>query len=307
MAYTKEDLFYLGVTDLQSARKKIVDISLFDNIDNIKLSDKTKKDIEFTKEIYIDYLKDLEEFKETDREKILKALMNTETIDNHSLEREDINLLRDYYENHHSTAIRYLIKKLMNENQPLNENIIKKAHEILMRGTSNESIVCSGYRDNNKYFVGYVEDGQKIINFLPICHEEIKEAMQAFINYYESTITEEFDLLAKPFIIHGLLATMQVFEDGNTRLARTLQHIKLQTLTNELFTHEYNLSPFNLPAIYFSKNYIPFRYEYRKLIEDLALIHDDDEWNKWIEFNLYRMQERIFATDNSLILLKRKK
>ena len=37
MAYTKEDLFYLGVTDLQSARKKIVDISLFDNIDNIKL------------------------------------------------------------------------------------------------------------------------------------------------------------------------------------------------------------------------------------------------------------------------------
>ena len=56
MAYTKEDLFYLGVTDLQSARKKIVDISLFDNIDNIKLSDKTKKDIEFTKEIYIDYL-----------------------------------------------------------------------------------------------------------------------------------------------------------------------------------------------------------------------------------------------------------
>lgn len=131
--------------------------------------------------------------------------------------------------------------------------------------------------------------------------------MQAFINYYESTITEEFDLLAKPFIIHGLLATMQVFEDGNTRLARTLQHIKLQTLTNELFTHEYNLSPFNLPAIYFSKNYIPFRYEYRKLIEDLALIHGDDEWNKWIEFNLYRMQERIFATDNSLILLKRKK
>lgn len=54
MAYTKEDLFYLGVTDLQSARKKIVDISLFDNIDNIKLSGKTKKDIEFTKEIYID-------------------------------------------------------------------------------------------------------------------------------------------------------------------------------------------------------------------------------------------------------------
>lgn len=133
MAYTKEDLFYLGVTDLQSARKKIVDISLFDNIDNIKLSDKTKKDIEFTKEIYIDYLKDLEEFKETDREKILKALMNTETIDNHSLEREDISLLRDYYENHHSTAIRYLAKKLMNENQSLNENIIKKAHEILMQ------------------------------------------------------------------------------------------------------------------------------------------------------------------------------
>ena len=307
MAYTEEDLNNLGITDLQSARKKVVDVTIFDKIDSISLSDKTKRDIDFTKEIYVEYLQYLEEFKENSREKILKALMNTETIDNHSLERENINLLLDYNETHHSTAIRYLTRKLITEGQQLNEHIIKKAHEILMRGTSNEPDVISGYRDSNKQYVGYADNGEIIINFLPISYEEIKKAMQYFFTYYDAEITNEFELFTKPFIVHGLLAALQVFEDGNTRMARTLQHIKLHTLTNKLVALENNLTPLNLPAIYFSKNYIPYRYEYRELIQELALYHDNEKWNKWIEFNLHRMQERIFATDNSLILLNRKK
>ncbi len=72
---------------------------------------KQKRNIDFTRELYIEYLDDLKTFKETTREQVLKALMNTETIDNHSLERENSNLLIAYSETHHSTAIRYLLKK----------------------------------------------------------------------------------------------------------------------------------------------------------------------------------------------------
>ena len=306
MAYTKEELNNLGITDSSDARQKIVDLSLFDNIESISLSDKTKRDIDYTKDIYVEYLQKLSEFKESVIERILKALMSTETIDNHFLERENINLLMDYSETHYSTAIRYLVKKLITENQPLNDQIIKKAHEILMRGTSNASEINSGYRSSNNHYVGYVENGERIINYLPISHEDIKEAMQIFFSYYDANITSELEVFTKPFIIHGLLAALQVFADGNTRMARTLQYVKLQTLTNEIIVPESNLKPFELPAIYFSKNYLPYRYEYRKLIEEIALDPRSEKWNSWIEFNLHRMQERIYAMDNSMMILSRK-
>lgn len=306
MAYTKEELNNLGITDSSDARQKIVDLSLFDNIESISLSDKTKRDIDYTKDIYVEYLQKLSEFKESVIERILKALMSTETIDNHFLERENINLLMDYSETHYSTAIRYLVKKLITENQPLNNQIIKKAHEILMRGTSNASEINSGYRSSNNHYVGYVENGERIINYLPISHQDIKEAMQIFFSYYDANVTSELEVFTKPFIIHGLLAALQVFADGNTRMARTLQYVKLQTLTNEIIVPESNLKPFELPAIYFSKNYLPYRYEYRKLIEEIAQNPHSEKWNRWIEFNLHRMQERIYAMDNSMMILCRK-
>lgn len=305
MAYTKDDLTRMGVTNLQEARKKIVDISIFDDIDDIKLTDKTKRDIDFTKEIYLDYLKDLNNFNESIRNQILKALMATETIDNHSLELENPNLLVDYSENHHSTAIRYLVKKLINEGQDLNDSIIKKTHEILMRGTSNETDVISGYRNSNNYYVGYVENGEKVINFFPIANEDIKESTRLLFDYYDAGVTDELEVFTKPFVVHGLLAALQIFEDGNTRMARTLQHVKLQTLTNSLITKPNDLEIFNLPAIYFSKNYIPYRAQYRELIKKLALSPHNEEWNNWIDFNLRRMQERIYANEDSLMLLSR--
>lgn len=303
MAYTNEDLHNMGIKDLQDARSKIVDVRIFDYIDDIVLDDNTKKNLEYTREIYIDYLKDLYSFKESFREQILKTLMNTEVVDNHSVEREDINLLMSYSETHHSTAIRYLIKKLITEKQGINDNILKKAHEILMRGTSNETEILSGYRNNNNFYVGYIEGGERIIDFLPIAQEDIKKAMEILFNYYNGDVLDINLLFAKPFIVHGLLAALQVFEDGNTRMARTLQHVDLYALTIALG----NSDKFNLPTLYFSKNYIPFRYQYRTLIKSIALIHNNEVWNAWINFNLNRMQERIYANENSFEVLKRKR
>lgn len=301
MSYTKEDFIKLGLLDIKDARSKTVDISIFDNIDDLKLSDKLKNYLELTKEIYVDYLNDLEKYNERNLEIILKALMNTEVIDNHSLERENVDLLQEYSETHHSTAIRYLIKKLKAEDQPIDAQIIKKAHEILMRGTSNNAEINSGFRTNNNHFVGYIENNEKVVNFLPISYDDINIAMKLLSDYFNQEDKEE-DLFIKPFIIHGLLGALQVFEDGNTRMARTIQHVALHKTTNH--TLDYN---FNLPPIYFSKNYLPYRYEYRELIAKIATNPDNETWNEWIMFNLQKLQDRIFKNESSLLLLERKR
>ncbi len=43
MSYMDEELAKMDITDFEEARKKIVDLSVFDNIYDISLNDKTKK------------------------------------------------------------------------------------------------------------------------------------------------------------------------------------------------------------------------------------------------------------------------
>lgn len=127
MSYTKEDLEYFQVKDLKEAREKIVDVRLFDYIDDLKLRSDIERQMNFTKELYIEYIEDILKYSKETQESILKALMNSEIIDNHVLERENVNFLRIYNETHHSTVIRYLVRKLLKENTPLNDAIIKKS------------------------------------------------------------------------------------------------------------------------------------------------------------------------------------
>lgn len=306
MSYTKEDLEYFQVKDLQDARKKIVDVRLFDYIEDLNISKENEKLMNFTKELYEDYLKEILGYSKETQEEILKALMNSEIIDNHTLERENVNFLRIYNETHHSTAIRYLARRLLKDGTPLNDAIIKKAHEILMRGTSNESIINEGFRTNNHHYVGYIEENKPVINYFPISYDDIKESITLLCKYFNTPITKEEELFIKPFIMHGLIAVLQTFEDGNTRLARCFQHITLQDITNKTIgtTDNFELP---LPAIYFSKNYVPYRNEYRELLANIALNPNNEAWNEWISFNLHKMQDRIFANEESLVLLKRKK
>ncbi len=297
MPYIKTELLNLGVKaeDLFAIREKIVDVRLFDYVDDIKLDDNTKGQLEYTIELFQEYLNLLQSFNKTTLEKILKALRNTEVIDNHVVERENYNWLISYQENHHSTAINYLIKKLFVESEPLNPYILSKSHEILMRGTSNEDEISLKFRKSNNHFVGYQENGENIIEFLPISYDEIKLSLILFCDYYNQTEHDLNIAFIKPFIIHGLLASLQLFEDGNTRVARSMQHIKMFQITRDLFQ-----ANFTLPAIYFSKTYIPYRKEYRDFISKIASNPTTNVWNEWIRFNLRKLQDQLYCNDEVL-------
>ena len=297
LAYTKQELFSLGakLEDLAELRKRIVDIRIFDYIDDLVLDKKTLGQLEYTLDLYQNYLAFLQTFNKTNLEKILKGLRNTEVIDNHVVERENYNWLVTYQETHHSTAINYLIKKLFTEHESLNPTILAKSHEILMRGTSNEDEVLSSFRKENLHYVGYQENGENIIDFLPISSHEIKLALQLFCEYYNQSENNTALCYVKPFILHGLLSALQVFEDGNTRVARSIQHIKMFQVTREVFQ-----VPLILPALYFSKTYIPYRKEYRDIISKIALNPSFQTWNEWILFNLKRVQDQIYFNENNL-------
>lgn len=297
MAYTKDELLSLGakLEDLADLRKRIADIRVFDYIDDIVLDDRALGQLEYTLELYQEYLDLLQTFSKTNLEKILKGLRNTEVIDNHVVEREKYDWLINYQETHHSTAINYLIKKLFNEEEQLNPTILAKTHEILMRGTSNEEEILLKFRKGNQHYVGYRENDHVTIEFLPISYDEIKQALQLFCSYYNQQESDANIAYVKPFIIHGLLASLQVFEDGNTRLARSIQHIKMFQVTRDLFQ-----IPLDLPALYFSKTYIPYRKEYRDLICKIALNPSFETWNEWIIFNLRKVQDQIYFNENNL-------
>lgn len=297
MAYTKQELLQLGIKleELADTRRKIVDIRVFDYIDDLTLDDTTLRQLDYTIDLYQDYLEFLLSFSKSNLEKILKGLRNTEVIDNHVVERENYNWLLVYQETHHSTAINYLIRKLFVEQEELSPAILSKAHEILMRGTSNEEDIFLKFRRNNQQYVGYRDNDKNVIEFLPISYNEIKLALNLFCDYYNQSEIKSSISYVKPFVIHGLLAALQIFEDGNTRVARSIQHIKMFQVTRELFS--VNL---NLPALYFSKTYIPYRKEYRDLISKIALNPTNQTWNEWIVFNLRKVQDQIYFNEDNL-------
>ena len=176
-----------------------------------------------------------------------------------------------------------------------------KGYEILMRGTSNEKEIKPNHRINNNHIVGYFDENEKRIDFLPISYDEIEWALAYFISYFNKPEVKEEELLIKPFILHGLLATLQMYEDGNTRLGRTFQHLKMFMLTNKFLDVD-----LKLPVLYFSRTYLPYRKQYRDLIAEVALKPDNESWNKRLLFNLRRVQDQINLNDVKLsrMLLK---
>lgn len=294
MAYTKEDLIKLNVGNISEAREKIADIRIFDHIDDLSLDDRTLNTVDYTAELYQEYLEILRKFPKTTLEKILRALKHTEVIDNHSLEAVSFDLLRNYQETKHSSAINYLIKKLYSEGGILTPQMLIKTHEILMRGTLEDG-ETSYLRKNNDAWVGYQDGEERVIEYLPISYDEIKQALKLLTDYCNSKEVSEQELFVKPIIVHALIMTMQMFTDGNSRLGRTMEHLKIFQTTNQLLNQD-----FTMPTIYLSKSYVPYRQEYRRITAKLAIKPNDEMWNQWILFNLRRIQDQIFANENNL-------
>lgn len=86
-----------------------------------------------------------------------------------------------------------------------------------------------------------------------------------------------------------------MFDDGNTRLGRTLQSLKMYELLQVRERYD-----FASPFIYSSRSYLAYRYDYRDKLGEVAICPNEENWDQWIKFNLLRLEEQIFYNRNKL-------
>ncbi|MDD6223384.1 MAG: Fic family protein [bacterium] len=278
---------------IASGKYPVVTLDILRNLESIKVFDITKDHLEYTLDLYKNYLSAINKLTREHKVCFLETLKASEIMDNQKLEKENSFLISLYMTVMGNNSIDEIIK--LDSNKMTEKDMIK-IQKLLLEGTINDKNTCSGYRQNNRKFVGSWNYGTRNIQYFPIRYNEIEEASNKFLELYnqeESSSIEE--LLIKPFMIHGLLASLQLFNDGNTRLSRLLQHAKLWQLTNK--TLDTNLE---LPAIYISRSYYPYREEYRNKIKNIAVNMDNDSWNDWFNFNLNRLEDQLFYMDNNL-------
>ena len=281
-------LAFLNIFKKINKTRKILayrkDPDIIKRLADCKLSNANKNINEWLNEAYLEYIDSLESLDEALLKRYLKVLKNADVKDNQSFEKVDSFLLSLYLESERSHAIDAAIKK-----DQLSQKDILNLHSKLLKGTSNETSV-SGYRNHNRSYVGYYdhETSQQVINFLPLDYHKIDSTMTEFTEYFNANETDSSRLFINPFIVHGMIGTIQVFDDGNTRLARLLQNVKLHKQTNGMLEKS-----FTSPILFITKPYFPQRVQYRSLIEEMAKNPDNDNINNWIRFNLYAAQGAI--------------
>lgn len=285
----KERQFYIEKGHVKVCGKNIIEL-----LRNYKLQGSLQGIFEYTTESYLEYIDELLQLPEELQKKFLKVLKNADIIDNQSLEKEDSFLISLYLQSTRKHAIDLLLCK-----DNLTKQDILDAHGLLMKGTSTEdSYNHYKFRQNNGKFVGVMEQGQRIIQYLPIDYRDIDSVMDSFLEYYNSSDENSDDIFQKPFNIHAMIAALQVFDDGNTRLARLLQHDKIYDNTKD----KVNISS---PALYITRSYYPFRGQYRELIKDLVVNADEQSVEDWLKFNLRSAQTEIDQKKNQLQKIKK--
>ena len=274
----------------QQYPEKVVKPDVVKRLINFKMSNTNKNMNNYINELYLEYIYALDSLDEEALKRYLKVLKNADVRDNQKLENIDSFLISIYLESEKIHAIDNAIKK-----DNLTEKDISNLHAKLLKGTPTEES-SSSYRNHNRSYVGYY-DNQKcneVINFFPLDYRKIKPAMEEFTDYFNEEEKDTSKLFIKPFTIHGIISSLQVFDDGNTRLGRLLQNVKLYKQTNSMLGKKYDK-----PILYITKQYFPQRATYRSLIEEMVKNPDDDNINRWIGFNIDQANSAIdMATDN---------
>lgn len=285
-----------NVYDLRNSGSiPIADFRIFDSIEMLNVSDFVMDNENFILSMYKKYMNQINSMENKDIISFLKVIKNMEIINNHSLEQDDSFLTALYLERIGENSIDYLLSNIN-----MSKEIFTKGHKLLLKGTKSQKYFDKEYRTDNKSCVGNIlPDGSRKINYFAINYEDIDEAIERLLNFYNSDIFDEHMFL-KSQIIHGIVASLQMFDDGNTRYARILQNIKLYSLTKK-----YLDSSLINPILYGTKSYFPYRGKYRELIMGLVVSPNQDSWDNWFEFNLNRCEDQMYFLSNKIEQYKR--
>lgn len=150
--------------------------------------------------------------------------------------------------------------------QPINEGLIKNAHQILLSYGRDASKSPGEYKIEQNY-VG--DDRHKIIHFKPINPFQLQSAMHDLLAFIE---TSPMLHLFKVSIAHVEFEALHPFNDGNGRIGRLLITLLLW---------KYGL--IHKPHFYVSAFFEANKTEY---IDLMRAVSRDDDWTRWTVFFL---------------------
>lgn len=269
----------------------VVNLKIFDSIHNLHISDDVLGHHRYTNELYNDYIDNILSLPIDKQIAFIRAIKGSEIIDNQVLEQEDSFLISVFMQYSKENAIDYILD---NGYPLLNKEAFIEGHKLLLKGTKSATFSDKNYRTDNEAFVARRENGKLKIRYFSLPFTEIEEAIHKTVDFYNSDIYDD-NLFLKSQMIHGLVASLQIFDDGNTRYARILQNIKLFELSNRQLNHS-----FESPTLYGTRSYFPFRDKYRELVGNLAIAPTSEHWNDWFDFNLNRMEDQMYFLDQKL-------
>jgi len=275
----------------------VANLKIFDSIRKLQYTDYVLDHVDYTITMYKEYLERLNSMSEDEKAAFLRTIKIAEVIDNHSLEKEDSFLIALYLEQFQQNSIDYLLE---NSTDSLKRQDFIDGHKLLLKGTKCQKYALKDYRTDNSACVGKIlPGGERKITYFSIPYTDIEKAISKLLDLYNS---DDFDqqILLKPQIIHGIVAALQMFDDGNTRYARILQNIKLYDLTKKQLDKS-----LEAPILYGTRSYFVYRGKYRELINSLVVSPDNDNWNRWFDFNLNRVEDQMYFLNDKIEQYKR--
>ena len=272
---------------------------LVENIRNITVNDNNSYHLEDTYKMYLEYLKKLSELEERKTNYFLRYLKDNELSNNQETEFEEPFITGLTKLSQRQNSINTTMKLF--EKGFLTKEDIKKIHRLVIKGSSDDTKNNYEFRMDNEKWVGSFVNGKRDVHYIPPDYKIIDELLNQILLYLNEKNYDEHNIFIKPLIVHALLAYVQSFGNGNTRLARVIQHCKVCTMSNEMLGYN-----FSTPTFYLSENYLKTRPQYRELIKKIAADKDMESWNKWFNYNLNMIDEQLYFLDNNLTKYRRK-
>jgi len=268
---------------------------LFQTFEDILLTDDIKYSFEDVLDKYKTYLDKLEKLELRKQKLYLAFIKNREIIATHETEQQESFMLGLYSSMQKENSID--VTKAMFQKGNITKDDVKEIHSHIIKGSLDDKIENYEYRSDNDKWVGtFNYKGERIVHYIPPNYEMIDPYLNIILNYLnEKNIDDTRDILLRPFVVHALIAYLQPFGNGNTRLGRAVQHGKIWQMTNEVYNHK-----FEDPTLYLSDRYLATRGDYRNRIKNLANYKDDTRWNSWFMYNLYMIDEKLTFLDTQL-------
>ena len=267
-----------------------------DNIRNYNINSNVEFHLEDTLDTYKNYLSIIDDLTLTQKNAFLRIIKTNELINNQEMEHEDpfmVQLDIASSNGKKRASIDVMSESIMKD-QPLTIKKMEQLHRLLIRGTSDDIERNYKIRDFDTH-VSEVINGVEKVSYVPPEPEKIKPYLKDIIKFLHESDKNENDILLNSILIHFYIAALQPFGNGNTRLARLIEYGSIFKLSRDVLG-----TKIKEPALFLSDRYLVTRKQYRDSIATLITEPTDENFNKWVDYNLNMMDEQLYYNTSAL-------